>query len=247
MTFGHGESAFHLILEFYAQANIILTDHEYTVLALLRSHRFDENIKIAVKEKYPFELAANQNVDNVIDEEEKIINVWLSMKTQTAEDPGKKKAKKSKGVTLRDLLMRIVPFINPQYSEHALRKVGVQEPNKKVEDEDLKYLVTAAGVLKELVKSIDEFAEEKEVQDKREEEENDEEDKEKSEQEEKAFSANGFILFKRIEKRGEKREEEKIELKDAESKQFEGLKFEDFSPVMLAQYELASESGLELL
>ncbi|KAI9098744.1 hypothetical protein DFS34DRAFT_649448 [Phlyctochytrium arcticum] len=36
MTFGQGEAAYHVIVEFYAQGNIILTDWEYRILALLR-------------------------------------------------------------------------------------------------------------------------------------------------------------------------------------------------------------------
>ncbi|KAI8921026.1 hypothetical protein DFJ77DRAFT_448289 [Powellomyces hirtus] len=36
LRFGEGEHAYHLILEFYASGNIILTDHEYRILALLR-------------------------------------------------------------------------------------------------------------------------------------------------------------------------------------------------------------------
>ncbi len=82
-----------------------------------------------MKEKYPFAIAAHQDLESVVQDEEKIINVWLDMK-QSAEDPNKKKSKKAKGVTLRDLLMKIVPFINQQYAEHALRKVGVGEPAK---------------------------------------------------------------------------------------------------------------------
>jgi predicted ribosome quality control (RQC) complex YloA/Tae2 family protein len=38
-TFGAGETASHLILEMYAQGNVILTNHKYEVLTLLRSHR----------------------------------------------------------------------------------------------------------------------------------------------------------------------------------------------------------------
>lgn len=41
LTFGSGEATFHLILEFYAQGNVILTDKKYEVLSLLRSHRDD--------------------------------------------------------------------------------------------------------------------------------------------------------------------------------------------------------------
>jgi predicted ribosome quality control (RQC) complex YloA/Tae2 family protein len=38
--FGLGSNAHFIILELYAQGNIILTDSEYTVMTLLRSHRF---------------------------------------------------------------------------------------------------------------------------------------------------------------------------------------------------------------
>lgn len=37
--FGLGANAHYIILELYAQGNILLTDTEFTVLTLLRSHR----------------------------------------------------------------------------------------------------------------------------------------------------------------------------------------------------------------
>lgn len=37
--FGLGSNAHYIILELYAQGNILLTDSEYTVMTLLRSHR----------------------------------------------------------------------------------------------------------------------------------------------------------------------------------------------------------------
>jgi predicted ribosome quality control (RQC) complex YloA/Tae2 family protein len=40
--FGLGENAHHIILELYAQGNLLLTDSNYTVLTLLRTHRDDE-------------------------------------------------------------------------------------------------------------------------------------------------------------------------------------------------------------
>lgn len=46
LTFGRGENAYHILVELYAQGNVILTDHEYTILSLLRSHKFDETSKI---------------------------------------------------------------------------------------------------------------------------------------------------------------------------------------------------------
>lgn len=39
LTFGWGENTFHLILELFVSGNLILTDHEHKILALLRTHQ----------------------------------------------------------------------------------------------------------------------------------------------------------------------------------------------------------------
>jgi len=44
---------------------VILTNHEYTILSLLRSHKFDETSKIQIREKYPFTAAAGMSIDSV--------------------------------------------------------------------------------------------------------------------------------------------------------------------------------------
>ena len=72
LTFGKGEAAYHILVELYASGNVILTDHEYTILSLLRSHKFEENATIAVKQKYPFSFAANLNVNSITLDREKI-------------------------------------------------------------------------------------------------------------------------------------------------------------------------------
>ena len=41
------------------------------------------------------------------------------------EETGSKKKKSGNTFNLKALLMKIVPFINTQYAEHALRAVGV--------------------------------------------------------------------------------------------------------------------------
>ena len=43
LQFGRDEFAAHLIVELYAQGNVILTDHEYTILSLLRSYTLEGN------------------------------------------------------------------------------------------------------------------------------------------------------------------------------------------------------------
>ncbi|XP_067222943.1 ribosome quality control complex subunit NEMF-like isoform X2 [Chanodichthys erythropterus] len=60
MQFGSDEAAYHLILELYDRGNIILTDHQFTILNLLRfrtAEAEDVDVKIAVRERYPVENA----------------------------------------------------------------------------------------------------------------------------------------------------------------------------------------------
>ncbi|KAH6833059.1 zinc knuckle family protein [Perilla frutescens var. hirtella] len=54
--FGLGANAHYVILELYAQGNILLTDTEFTVLTLLRSHRDDnKGLAIMSRHRYPVE------------------------------------------------------------------------------------------------------------------------------------------------------------------------------------------------
>ncbi|XP_061700923.1 ribosome quality control complex subunit NEMF-like isoform X2 [Syngnathoides biaculeatus] len=58
LQFGSDEAAYHLIVELYDRGNIILADHEYTILNLLRFRNAEaEDVKIAVRERYPVESA----------------------------------------------------------------------------------------------------------------------------------------------------------------------------------------------
>lgn len=54
--FGLGPNAHFVILELYAQGNILLTDSEFTVMTLLRSHRDDDKgLAIMSRHRYPIE------------------------------------------------------------------------------------------------------------------------------------------------------------------------------------------------
>jgi predicted ribosome quality control (RQC) complex YloA/Tae2 family protein len=76
LQFGKDEFAAHIIVELYAQGNIILTDENYTILSLLRSYTLDGApvvedgeqgpVRCAVKEKYPFSAAANLTEDSIM-------------------------------------------------------------------------------------------------------------------------------------------------------------------------------------
>ncbi|NWX23223.1 NEMF factor, partial [Aegotheles bennettii] len=56
--FGSAEAAYHLIVELYDRGNIVLTDHEYIILNILR-FRTDEadDVRFAVRERYPVDSA----------------------------------------------------------------------------------------------------------------------------------------------------------------------------------------------
>ncbi|XP_002519281.2 ribosome quality control complex subunit NEMF [Ricinus communis] len=55
--FGLGANAHYVILELYAQGNILLTDSDFTVLTLLRSHRDDDKgFAIMSRHRYPTEI-----------------------------------------------------------------------------------------------------------------------------------------------------------------------------------------------
>ncbi|XP_002735180.1 ribosome quality control complex subunit NEMF-like [Saccoglossus kowalevskii] len=58
LQFGEEEAAYHLIVELYDRGNVVLTDHQYTILNLLRV-RTDQSqdVKFAVREPYPLESA----------------------------------------------------------------------------------------------------------------------------------------------------------------------------------------------
>jgi len=82
LQFGKEENAMHILVELYAQGNIILTDHSYTILSLLRSYTLDTNApaqeeeggpaRCAVHEKYPFSAAANLTEESIIIEPEEV-------------------------------------------------------------------------------------------------------------------------------------------------------------------------------
>eukprot|EP01032_Pedospumella_encystans_P002860 gene2860-3363_t len=57
--FGSGDSVNHIILEMYANGNIVLTDGNYEVIALLRSHQFEDDVSLKVGELYPIGYSTN--------------------------------------------------------------------------------------------------------------------------------------------------------------------------------------------
>ncbi|XP_054084386.1 ribosome quality control complex subunit NEMF homolog [Zeugodacus cucurbitae] len=103
LQFGMGEAAYHVIVELYDRGNIILTDHELTILYILRPHYEGEEVRFAVREKYPSNRAKEQATDLT----ENDVRVLI----ETAKP----------GDNLRRLLMPKVDF-GPAVIDHVLHK-----------------------------------------------------------------------------------------------------------------------------
>jgi len=56
-TFGSGLATQYLIVEMYAQGNIILTDGAYLIQALLRPYKISEDVIVAANHTYPIQAA----------------------------------------------------------------------------------------------------------------------------------------------------------------------------------------------
>ncbi|TKR80542.1 hypothetical protein L596_014600 [Steinernema carpocapsae] len=58
MQFGEEDRACHVIVELYDRGNIVLTDHNYVILNVLRPRTDkDKDVRFSVKERYPIDIA----------------------------------------------------------------------------------------------------------------------------------------------------------------------------------------------
>lgn len=85
LTFGVGESSFNLIIELYAQGNIVLTDSAYSILAVLRHHEYGDGTSISVKSTYPLSFVKHLPDDSIstlslIEKATERINTEISLK-----------------------------------------------------------------------------------------------------------------------------------------------------------------------
>jgi hypothetical protein len=148
-TFGSGDKAFHVILELYASGNIILTDHEYRIMNLLRTHKYDESVKVAVREVYPISFAASGSGSS-FDDIGSIASIANELSTYlrdiidgkdvggdaAVEEDGipKKSSGGSKKIsTLKQVLSWAtspVGSVSPVFIDHALATVGIKSSVK---------------------------------------------------------------------------------------------------------------------
>lgn len=156
LTFSHAEGVYRLFLEFYAGGNVILTDHEYTILGLLRSvSEGTEHEQYRAGLRY--DVSRRQNWGGVPD----LTNEWLKgalqktalKQAEQANRPGKKIRKKA-GDALRKALAVTTTQFPPVLLDHAIHVSRVDcelEAQQVVDSEELLDQVLAALKLAEAV------------------------------------------------------------------------------------------------
>ncbi|XP_054806726.1 uncharacterized protein LOC129309262 [Prosopis cineraria] len=165
--FGMGENAYYIILELFAQGNILLTDSNFTVLTLLRSHRDDDKgVAIMSRHRYPTEicrvferttaaklqtaLMSSKDVDN--DEVITVNGLGNDIANVANEKQGKRKGGKSP-MTLKVILGEALGY-GPALSEHIILDAGLI-PSTKVPKDSKWDAATIQALLDAVVKFED--------------------------------------------------------------------------------------------
>ena len=131
LTFGTGVATCHLIVELYAAGNLILTDMDFGILAVLRIRRIDENSRIAVKQVYTQPLEEERGAE--MNSGEELLKWIRNMCTKSGE-------KKVKKMNLKQILLRPGSGFETLGGglEHCVVRAGLK-PNMKlsvITDED---------------------------------------------------------------------------------------------------------------
>lgn len=174
MKFGSGDAVNHIILELYANGNIILTDNNYEILALLRSHQFDAAVAIKVGEIYPINVAVNldylifdSNNCGIHSGDSDLFIRWASAKLadQINWQGSSDKKDKLKKMNLRQLFLLKdsgASSLGPEIIDHCLLSSGYL-PSTKVESMISSFDQSSISILlvqltesKTLVKLLDE-------------------------------------------------------------------------------------------
>lgn len=123
-TFGAGDTECHVIVELYSQGNVVLTDGNYTVLTLLRTHRDDEKgVKIMGNHQYPldrFKGFKRYDRDDVVSALER-----GAVAGETSEVSVDGKEARAPG-TLREALCRAFGY-SPAIVEHIALTAGIEK------------------------------------------------------------------------------------------------------------------------
>ncbi|XP_077218193.1 zinc knuckle (CCHC-type) family protein [Tasmannia lanceolata] len=181
--FGLGSNAHFIILELYAQGNILLTDSDYTVMTLLRSHRDDDKgLAIMSRHRYPVEAcrvferttvnklqttltcskasAGNESleVDDRRNNASDKSNERGSGKDGNSSNANKKAddSGRAKKATLKTVLGEVLGY-GPALSEHIILDAGLLPTMKIGTDNDVKIDNDTIQILAQAVAKFEEW------------------------------------------------------------------------------------------
>lgn len=143
--FTAGDEDYHIILELYAQGNLLFTDKNYQILALLRSHTFEEEVKYGKGEIYPFTHAAGLIFERPLSIEE----IQESLKKMSESEKNKK------GSSYKQVLCQLQPYMHFPFADHCLKIAGCANGNKKIEKFDEQILEKAILEAHRVVGALD--------------------------------------------------------------------------------------------
>ena len=147
-TFGAEEKAYHLIVEFFAKGNVVLTDYQYKIISILRTHSKEAEAGLfAVGETYPITTRLQsdgiskptlaQTIKTAIEKER---NAALAPTEENPENPQptqkKKQQKKAPAVptlTVKNLLNNYLDY-GTGFVEHCLLTADVLASNLNLLD-----------------------------------------------------------------------------------------------------------------
>ncbi|KAJ4967979.1 hypothetical protein NE237_014680 [Protea cynaroides] len=231
--FGLGANAHYIILELYAQGNILLTDSEFLVMTLLRSHRDDDKgLAIMSRHRYPvescriFERTTVTKLQLALDSlKAPVSNDLIGVNEDVGNDSNKSKGKqgnhksekppdssktsgggaRNKQATLKTVLGEVLGY-GPALSEHIILDAGFV-PNMKVEAES-KLDTNTIEILAQAVKKFEDWLEDVISGDR---------------------IPEGYILMQM----GTSRKKENPPSEEGNSKQF----YDEFCPILLNQFK----------
>eukprot|EP00803_Ostreobium_quekettii_P009621 evm.model.scf_1149.3 EVM.evm.TU.scf_1149.3 scf_1149:29603-44453(-) len=130
-SFGREEGTVHLILELYSQGNIVLTDSNYEVLTLLRSHR-DDDKGYALMARHPYPVHS----------------IRLSAPFEEGE-LRKAVSEAKEGTTLKGVVSSAIPY-GGMLAEHCVLKAGLDANRAKMEGSEFISEEGVAAVMEQI-------------------------------------------------------------------------------------------------
>jgi predicted ribosome quality control (RQC) complex YloA/Tae2 family protein len=146
IQFGINEFAYHLICEFYASGNIILTDNNYNILTLIHPYTYekstDNEIKVSVGKIYPITYATNK-IDLSLESFKSILNNGYE--------------KINEKMTIKQFITKTqLVLYSPNILEHCLL-INKIKPNEKIDQSTNIFEIFNDEILYKLIDSINDM------------------------------------------------------------------------------------------